>query len=307
LIQREECPRVRLRAYAKINLTLEVIRRRPDGYHELRSVFQAVSLYDELSITIRDTAMLLASAGWGVPRDASNLCIQAAQLFAAETGWPPGLDMDLYKSIPVGGGLGGGSSDAAAVLRGLNYLSGDHVPEIALREMGAQLGSDVAFFLGAGTALASGRGEQLSELYTPRADWWGVILHPGFEVPTGAAYRALIPELDFSDGARTIRLWHALNARADLQTIAGCVCNAFRRSLEESHDEVRQGRAELRRAGAVVAEVTGSGSCVYGLFATEEQARATCRDLRGAGRWARVVQPVLLGVEMIEACEGSET
>jgi 4-diphosphocytidyl-2-C-methyl-D-erythritol kinase len=307
LIQREECPRVRLRTYAKINLTLEVIRRRPDGYHELRSVFQAVSLYDELSITIRDTAMLLAAAGWSVPRDASNLCIQAAQLFAAETGWPQGLDMDLYKSIPVGGGLGGGSSNAAAVLRGLNYLSGDQITEIALREMGAQLGSDVPFFLGAGTALASGRGEQLSEFYTPRMDWWGVILHPGFEVPTGAAYQALIPELDFTDGARTVRLWHALNERADLQTIAGCVCNAFRRSLEEGHDELRQLRAELRRAGAVVAEVTGSGSCVYGLFATEELARATSRDLRAAGRWARVVQPVLLGVEIIEACEGSET
>jgi 4-diphosphocytidyl-2-C-methyl-D-erythritol kinase len=304
LSQREVCPRVRLRAHAKINLTLEVLRKRPDEYHELRSVFQAVSLYDEISITVRDTATLLSSSGWPVPRDAGNLCILAAQVYLEATGFPPGMDIDLHKSIPIGGGLGGGSSDAAAVLRGLNYLAGDLLSEGDLRELAAGLGSDVPFFLGAGTALASGRGEKLSELYTQRLEWWGVVVQPGFQVSTGSAYKALDPATDFTDGAQTLAMWEALNSEAGLETVAKLTCNCFRRSLEAEHDEVRQLRAHVRRCGALTAELSGSGSCVYGIFEGEQDARTAARSFRTDGLWARVIQPALLGVEIVEAWTG---
>lgn len=194
--------RVTQNAHAKINLTLDVGRRRPDGYHDIRSVMQTIALHDTLTVTSAQApGIRLAVTGdeaGGVPTDETNLVHKAAvrlQKIAAARGIlagdRSGLHIDLYKRIPSQAGLGGGSSDAAAALLAVNNLFGLHLSPARLSEIGAALGADVPFFLTGGTALAEGLGEKLTPLLPLDPDWLLVIAKPSVGVSTAAAYAAL--------------------------------------------------------------------------------------------------------------------
>ncbi|MGH2351438.1 MAG: 4-(cytidine 5'-diphospho)-2-C-methyl-D-erythritol kinase [Chloroflexota bacterium] len=265
-----------LSAPAKVNLTLEVLRRRDDGYHDIRTVMQAVSLSDRLTFAPAETLHLRSNRPEMEGPD--NLVWQAATLLRQETRTAKGASIFLEKRIPVTAGLGGGSSDAAAALLGLNALWELGVPRARLLEIGAQVGSDVPFFLGeSGCALAEGRGERITPLPDlPRR--WVVLVKPALAISTAAVYRAY-PRERWSDGRRT-SAWMQQMAFShevpppfnDLEAIA----------LQVAPDAARA-RAALLDAGAPAALMSGSGPTYFALFDTESAAQTVHHRLVSGG------------------------
>lgn len=208
---------------AKVNLTLEVLGGRADGYHEIASVMQAVSLFDSLTFSAAEELRLETDSSGLDTRD--NLVYRAADLLKEKTGFAKGARISLRKGIPVAAGLGGGSSDAAAALLGLNRLWSLQLAEEDLGKLAAQLGSDVPFFLSGGTALAEGRGEQITTLPTLPTSWLVLSFRShGHDNKTAAAYQALSPG-DYSDGGHTTRLVNHI--RNGLQLIDSSLFNSF--------------------------------------------------------------------------------
>lgn len=282
---------------AKVNLTLEVLGRRPDGYHELRTVFQAIGLFDELALTRGAAAEPLVVSGFAVPV-ADNLCLRALAAFRELRPVPEDLVLRLHKRIPVGAGLGGGSSDAAGVLVALDRWFGPVGAE-ALGQMAATLGSDVAFFLHGGTMLGQGRGEVLSAL-KPLPPTWLVVAWPQRQLSTPAAYAALRPE-DFTAGEYTRALAGALESACGLRELAHGMYNAFEGPVLALWPEIAQARQALLRAGASAALLAGSGAAVFGLFPGPAPAQRAARELRQTGLWATAAVTISGGVEVAEA------
>ncbi len=268
-----------LRPPAKVNLSLDVLGRRPDGYHALRSVMQALDLHDTLEIYPADDLALDCD----VPAlgGETNLAWRAAILLREETGYRGGARLVLRKRIPIDAGLGGGSSDAATALIGLNRLWGLGLSEERLAALGARLGSDVPFFFYAPTALATGRGETVVPL-PPLPRVHVVLLKPHTGVSTRQVFAALTPAL-YSDGSQTEALLATL--RANLPPSAWSLSNDLQRTACLLYPAVARALDELRAAGASNPLMTGSGSTCYALFAREEDARHTYERLHGAGNW----------------------
>jgi len=271
---------------AKLNLTLEVLGRRPDGYHDLASVFQAIDLRDVLRLWPAASLSLECSTPDLVGE--GNLVLRAARLLQAEAGVATGARLHLAKRIPVAAGLGGGSSDAAAVLVGLNRLWGLEWPAESLVELAARLGSDVPFFLGPPTALAAGRGEQLSPL-PALAPHIALVVRPALRQPpprdkTRRLYAALRPE-DYRDGAASRQLAEAIGAGRPLDP--ALLVNSFERVARGLCPEVAEAAAAMLVAGAWWIRLAGSGPCLYTLFrqdgAGAQQAAAEAEGLRASG------------------------
>ncbi|MCD6352257.1 MAG: 4-(cytidine 5'-diphospho)-2-C-methyl-D-erythritol kinase [Armatimonadetes bacterium] len=298
---------VTVRAYAKVNLCLEVLGRRQDGYHDLATVFAAVSLHDTLTLTLERGhwvagAVELAVDGWAVPRGPENLVVRAAKLLmkhAGEVGrLPGGLRVSLTKRIPPGGGLGGGSADAAATLVGLKELLALELGPEELVTLAAELGSDVAFFASqAPAALGEGRGERLSPLPAPRLPAL-TLVWPGEPVGTAWAY-GLLTAQDFSDGDAARSLAEALNREDELQGHPALGRNAFLRPVLEVRPDLAVVMQRLEEAGARVVSLAGSGACLWGAFADIAEAADAARALEREGLWAQPVTPVAAGVELI--------
>ena len=276
------------KAYAKVNLTLQVGSRRPDGYHAVMSVMQRISLWDTVTVergTGRDTLLCSVPVTENVD---DNLCMKAARAFFAETGTKSdGVTITLEKHIPVQAGLGGGSSDAAAVLRAMRTLYAPEVSDAELERMAAALGSDVPFLIRGGTALATGRGERLTPL--PRlADGWFVVVKPPEGFSTPAMYRRLDelpPQPPQPDGMTA-----ALGA-GELRAVAAALCNSFERAVPPD-SAVWVIREALQAQGALAAMLSGSGSAVFGLFDREDAARAAAEVLRARWPLTFAAQPV---------------
>lgn len=269
------------RAHAKINLDLRVLGTRPDGFHELRTVFQAIALCDTLECMPREGPFLIECDAAGVPLDASNLVWKAAQALWSAARRPGSIKdvvIRLHKRIPLQAGLGGGSADAAATLVALAHLWKLSVRPNQMTDVAATLGSDVPFFLAGGTALGLGKGD---EVY-PLADLpthFVVLLVPGFGVSSRDAYqwydserdhaRALPPEPQHVPGPWPSRAAQMIN---DLEA-----------PIARHHPEIDQMKTALRRAGALAAAMTGSGSTVFGLFQKRRDALAAVDRLSGTG------------------------
>ena len=272
-----------LHAPAKVNLTLLVGARRDDGYHDVSTVMQTVGLYDTLTLT-DGSGLTMTCTDPDLPTDGSNLVLRAAALFCQELHLPvPDLHLHLQKRIPSQAGLGGGSSDAAAVLRAMRTLYAPEVSDAELERMAAALGSDVPFFIRGGTALATGRGERLTPL--PRlADGWFVVVKPPEGFSTPAMYRRLDelpPQPPQSDGMTA-----ALGA-GELRAVAAALCNSFARAVPPD-GAVWGIREELRAPGALAAML----SAVCGLFDREDAARAAAEVLRARWPLTFAAQPV---------------
>ena len=254
----------RLKAYAKLNLGLRVLYKRPDGYHELRTVFQTISLADRIDVTFersRDTLIEIE----GTPEIPDNLVAKAARLVLESLEIHASVRFRLGKQIPPGAGLGGGSSDAAAVLLALPVLAGKALAPEHLTGLAEQLGSDVPFFLHGGTALGLGRGEELYPLPdSPAAR--GLLVVPGIHSSTAEAYRALSPRLT------TITLQNKLVSFQREVWQQGRVggINDFEETVFSLHPALRHIKDRLRRCGANPAVMTGSGSAIYGIFQDQE-------------------------------------
>ena len=261
---------VRVPAYAKLNLGLRVLYRRPDGYHELRTVFQTISLADRLEITLTPSRATRIEIE-GTPDIADNLVERACRLTLEAMKIQGDVHFKLKKNIPMGAGLGGGSSDAAAVLLALPVLGGKILPPDRLLALAAELGSDIPFFLHGGTALGLGRGEELYPL-PDRSASRGLLVVPRVHSSTAEAYRDLSPTLT------SIRLqnklfsfqqviWQEISQRSAEGDAAGVDENDFENVVFARHPEIKRIKERLCHFGARPAAMTGSGSAVFGVFA----------------------------------------
>ena len=258
---------VTLASPAKINLCLEVWARRPDGYHEITTLMQLVDLADTLRLERRQAGVGLTAEGIPVPAGEDNLAVRAAARFFAATA-PGGVHIHLTKRIPAGGGLGGGSSNAAAVLWGLNVLSGGPLAAEGLADLAASLGSDVPFFLSSGFAWAEGRGERIRPAgAAPQR--WAVVVDPGFGVSTAWAYGQLT--LPLTPGERMHNIMASI-ARGDVSRALEQAFNRFEDAVLPHFPRLAELKAVLIEAGARPALLSGSGACLFGLAESREGA-----------------------------------
>ncbi|HEU5199926.1 MAG TPA: 4-(cytidine 5'-diphospho)-2-C-methyl-D-erythritol kinase [Ktedonobacterales bacterium] len=269
-----------VRAYAKINLTLDVLGRRSDGYHELTSVMQTVALADTLAFRSVEEGRTAFFCDVPALNMAENLVYRAVQEVRAATGCQRGVRIELRKQTPAQGGLGGGSSDAAAVLLALNYLWTLKLEHAQLIELAARLGSDVPFFVLGGTALVEGRGERVTAL-PDLPGMWVLLLKPEVAVSTPAAFRALTPA-DYTDGQATARLVAAIR-ESGMPPLDGLV-NALEERVCEHYPQVAECRTALLATGARYIRMSGSGPTLFALFPTLEEAAPAYQMLLQQGR-----------------------
>ena len=277
-------------APAKLNLSLQVFGKRPDGYHHIRSVMVPVSLYDEVTVEEAPAGIFVECDAPGVPTDAANSCHKAAAPFLAWAGTPAGVRIRIRKVIPSESGRGGGSSDAAAALKGLISLTGKHPPPEALQAMAIRVGADVPFFLPGGAALVEGIGERVTPLPW-NVPFHAVIVRPAFGLSTREGYARLGREPGASPPHG-----HVPSFRTFSEVVA-IVRNDFEAAWGPSHPEIAVIRRELTSAGAAAAGLSGSGSAVFGLFASEGAAREARKKLSasadgGKGRRVFVARSV---------------
>lgn len=277
-----------VRAYAKINLTLDVLGRRPDGYHELASVMQTISLAD--TMFFRSLADGVTEFFCDVPalNGTDNLVYRAVQALREAAGCKRGVRIELQKHIPAQGGLGGGSSDAASVLLALNVWWRLGLSQVHLMDLAARLGSDVPFFVLGGTALVEGRGERVTPL-PDLSGLWVVLLKPSVAVSTPAAFRALMPD-DYTTGQATTQFASALRA-GGLPPLDELV-NALEVGICKDYPAVAESRAALLEAGAQIIRMSGSGPTLFALFPSLAQAQLVYQTLRDSGRQAWLVRTV---------------
>jgi 4-diphosphocytidyl-2-C-methyl-D-erythritol kinase len=261
-----------LPSFAKINLALEVLHRREDGFHELRTLFQSVDLRDELYFSLPcrgNHSVELATEGYEPCPMRENLVYRAAILLRQACGIKRGVYIRLVKHIPCGAGLGGGSSNAAVTLIGLNRMWNIKLNKAQLFSLASQLGSDVPFFLLGGTALGIGRGEQVFPVGPPGFRW-AVIIHPQVHLSTADAYARLRrPLTEWSSAAKISRLCLLMS---DGVWEADRCFNDFEVDAMKRYPLIRTARQALLEHGALAAQLSGSGSAVFGIFPNRNRA-----------------------------------
>lgn len=276
------------KAPAKINLTLDVLHKRPDGYHELKSVMTTVDLYDRLELSeLQDDAVVIESQVGIIPVDEKNLAYQAASLVKEHFGIQKGVHIKLDKHIPVSAGLAGGSSDAAATLRGLNRLWQLDLSIEELKRLGEEIGSDVPFCVQGKTALATGRGEQLTPLPSP-PHCWVILAKPAVNVSTAEIYRRLDLQA-IVERPQTEWLIEALE-RKDYKAMCASLGNVLESSTLPLYPQVEQLKSCMIRLGADGVLMSGSGPTVFGLVQKESKARSIYNGLRGFCKQVYVVR-----------------
>lgn len=272
---------ISLKALAKINLGLDVVRRREDGYHEVRMIMQTIHLYDRLKITKMKTPGIEIHSNLPfLPVNENNLVYKAGKLLMDEFGIREGVRVDLLKRIPVAAGMAGGSSDAAAMLYGMNQLFGLRLSRQALMERGVTIGADVPYCLMRGTALAEGIGEKLKQL-PPMVKCPVLIAKPQISVSTKFVYQNLKldehtvhPDID--------RLIQDIRNK-DLQAAARDMGNVLETVTIPNYPVIAQIKEQMMHSGAVNSMMSGSGPTVFGLFENEKQAKKAYDDMKQTG------------------------
>ena len=266
-------------AFAKINLTLDILGKRPDGFHDLETVMQAVSLCDDVEVDVETgNEWSLSCETEGVPCDSRNLAWKAAALFEQESGKDlNGVSIRIVKRIPSQAGMGGGSADAAAVLRALNRWAGAPYSPMELADLGAKIGSDVPFCVVNGTHMCKGRGERMRPL-TPMPKCQIVVAKPDFGVSTPALFRA-IDDMDIPVHPDNAATEQAL-AEGDLPKIGALLSNMFDPAVSQDHPEMDHIRGILASCGALGHQMTGSGSAFFGIMPDEASAERAAALLR---------------------------
>ena len=267
------------RACAKLNLYLGVQPRRADGYHDLSTVFQTVDVCDQVSLTVHDRGGISLKCNWPyLPTDSRNLAFRAAELFFAHSGKEnPGIYINIKKEIPVGAGMAGGSTDAAAVLQLLNRAFGYPLCKKDMLALGLQLGADVPFCLLGGTMLAEGVGEKLSPL-PDMPDCGIVVCKPNFSVATKKSYE-LFDNSPIQPEPGVDKMQQAL-AAGDLNTLCANLFNSLEAPVVEAYPAIGTLVARLQGLGALGARMTGSGAACFGIWPTVEAARVAAEEMR---------------------------
>jgi 4-diphosphocytidyl-2-C-methyl-D-erythritol kinase len=278
---------MRLRAFAKINIGLHVVGKRPDGYHDIETIFHQINLGDELEMLQSDEGDVFTSDLPELGSDNSNLCLRAVHVLRDLTGVHTGVEINLKKRIPIAAGLGGGSADAAAVLKGLKKLWTLDITDEELKTVSATLGSDVPFFLTGGTAYATGRGERLEPLDV-KIPYWILVVTPPVRISTTWAYT----NLKIARDAHRVHLPDLLRTsigHPDL--LREKLCNEFEPIVFGAHPEARQIKESLLKAGAEVALMSGSGSSIFGFFSDQKLAEKVAENLSSRNHTS-ITQPL---------------
>ena len=278
-------------AFAKLNLTLDVLGRRTDGYHDLKSLMQTISIRDDIEIDVgTGKPWCLKCDKEEIPADARNLAWKAAKIYLdAMNRDPDGIEIRIAKRIPSGAGLGGGSADAAAVLRALNRHYGDPLSLPALAELGAQVGSDVPFCTVGGTAMVEGRGERLRKL-PDMPDCVFVVCKPDFSVSTPELYRK-IDECAIAVRPDNRAMENAILS-GDLGRVAENVCNVFDPVVTAEHLELNYIKSICNSYGSLAQQMTGSGSAVFAIMPSFEYAAVVCNMLKENYPQVFIAKPV---------------
>lgn len=272
---------MRLQAFAKINLGLDVLGKREDGYHEVRMIMQTIRMYDQLDMRkSEEPGIYLTTNKKYIPVDENNLVWRAAKLMMDTCGIMEGVSIHLHKVIPVAAGMAGGSSDAAATLVGMNRLFHCGLSKEKLMELGVQIGADVPYCVLRGTALAEGIGEKLTVL-PPMPDCWILIGKPGISVSTKYVYTTL--DLNTDTVHPDIDGMKKALEDGNLYGITERMGNVLQDVTIPAYPEVERIKEQMKTLGAVNAMMSGSGPTVFGIFDNEEKAQEACRKLRESG------------------------
>lgn len=275
-----------LKAPAKVNFRLDVLKKRPDGYHDLRMLMQRIDLCDEIELSLRQEPGISLSCDHAcIPQDNRNIVWKAAEKILGRCGRDVGISIKLKKNIPVAAGLGGGSSDAASTLMGLNELLGTGLTAAQLMTIGLGLGADVPFFIFKKPAVAEGVGEILSPLeQIPKL--WLILVNPGIHVATSWAYR----NLNLTSEKVAAKIPFLYESAAD---VASILSNDLEAVTLNKYPVIRKIKEELTAAGAAGTLMSGSGSTVFALFDEESAARRAFGSLSLDDRWFKTVVPTI--------------
>lgn len=267
---------IKINAYAKINIGLTILNKREDGYHNIETTLSTINLSDKLIIEKKDSGIELLAGTLKIPLE-ENLCFKAAQLFLSHYGINEGVKIVLQKNIPIGGGLGGGSSDAAGVLKGLREIFNINVSDEELMALARKLGCDVPFFIKGGAAIARGVGDELKFFKLPKMEL--IIYYPGFPISTKWAYE----EYDKLNLTTSIDLDNILVAKKKKQTRTGLFLNNdFEKVVFKAHPHLLDIKNNLLGTGVYMVSLSGSGSCLYAVV-DENLKKKVIKYLSGIG------------------------
>lgn len=279
-----------LKSPAKINLFLEVLRKREDGYHQILSLIQAVDLCDELVLQKKETGVVISCDYPDCPTDESNLAFKAASLLLEGEKIEEGVSIHIKKKIPISAGLGGGSSNAAATLKGINRLYQLQLPDKKLHALACRIGSDVPFFLHSGQALIKERGEKIEPINMYR-DYWLVLVCPHFEVSTRWAYQNV--KISLTKTGKGVNFRDLENKSMFFKAL-----RSFRNDLEEvvskRYPVVQKIKELLKNSGALKSSMSGSGPTVYGVFDRKPQAEEVTKKLLRGDWFAESIGQIFL-------------
>jgi len=261
-----------LRSPAKINLRLEILRKREDGYHELRTVFQKINVYDRLYFCLkREREISIKVDPPGLPTGEKNLVYQAAQSILKKSGYQGGVEIKIEKRIPLGAGLGGGSSNAATALKALNQLLRRGLSDRELTTLGLAIGADVPFFFLEGSAIGTGIGEKLKKIELPAL--WYILIYPGFEVSTRWAYQNFV----LTKKRFHFKFQKLFNTPGNISKI---LLNDLEEVVSSKYPQIGLMKNILSSCGALGVLMTGSGPTVFGMFQTKEEAAKAYRKVK---------------------------
>jgi 4-diphosphocytidyl-2-C-methyl-D-erythritol kinase len=273
-----------IKAYAKVNLTLDVLKKREDNYHDISSIMQQISLHD--TITIKSNPKVIVQCK-GVPEE-NNLAYKAAYLLKNTFNVKAGAFIDIEKKIPIGGGLSGGSSDAASVLKALNELWELHLNIGDLERMGAELGMDVPFSILGGTCIATNRGEIVEKIKTPELHF--VLVNPGIGISTKEAYSVL--NLDKCGRTNSTQKMLKAIKENDIKGITDNLHNDFEYSLSERYSFIKDIKEDLKKNGAISSVMSGSGATIYGVFENKDKAKISFQNLKKTYEFVSIAESI---------------
>jgi 4-diphosphocytidyl-2-C-methyl-D-erythritol kinase len=263
---------------AKVNLYLRVLRKRKDGYHDILSLMQRISLCDELAFATTGGGIAVHCPGTTLPEDEENIVYRAATAFFSRIGASPGIEIIIRKRIPIAAGLGGGSSNAATTLMALNEMHGSPITREELMQIGTGLGADVPFFIYGKTAWASGIGDRFQEFHVP-SHLWFVLINPGFEISTKLVYQGL------NLGLTKQGINYSIPRFSTTEDLIRGLTNDLESVTLKLHPVLDQIKALLLKSGARGALMSGSGPTVFGVFTDRESAEKAEKNLGRGTRW----------------------
>jgi 4-diphosphocytidyl-2-C-methyl-D-erythritol kinase len=281
LIMEKDRSKILLLSPAKINLYLRVLDKRPDGYHNLENLMQTISFCDEIEIHLLQETnkpeISLECDNKNIPAGIDNIAVRAARNFIDASGIKNNIHIKLRKKIPMGAGLGGGSSNAGTVLMGLNLLSGNLLSMDNLTKLAIRLGSDVPFFLYGGLALCTGKGEKVKPL-SPLQEYWIALVNPGILISTKEIYELFV-KFRLTYHTKSANLLQC-GGMQYIDNIIPIMCNDLEEIAMQTHPRLREIKSSLENSGCLKAMVTGSGSTVFGLCRSPEESESICSKIR---------------------------